>query len=238
MEVNREHRSASDFQPDRATWQTGLNRHAATRYLEMCCAATSPFRRARDPTGIVVGQTCPAEIQTRIVAIQVRRAEVQARSFAVPARLAAIRGRVATIPACVPTIPVGRATVHVYSATVPSHAERNPANKAKSCHWFGVVQEVEPGHPARWLCTIKQSNGRIEHFKFTLYSDFSVNRFADDNGKHPKSWEFKKDKIVITNVTASSPKGGFKDTCTIHPDGQKFDAKNQLGAVFTGKRID
>ena len=60
----------------------------------------------------------------------------------------------------------------------------------------------------------------------------------DDNGKHPKSWEFKKDKIVITNVTASSPKGGFKDTCTIHPDGQKFDAKNQLGAVFTGKRID
>ena len=101
-----------------------------------------------------------------------------------------------------------------------------------------VVQEVEPGHSARWLCTIKQSNGRIEHFKFTLYSDFSVNRFADDNGKHPKSWEFKKDKIVITNVTASSPKGGFKDTCTIHPDGQKFDAKNQLGAVFTGKRID
>ena len=174
--MNRKHRSASDFQPDRAAWQTGLNHHAATRYLEVCCAATSPFRRARDPTGIVGEQTCPAEIQTRIVAIQVRRAEVQARSLAVPARLAAIRGRVATIPACVPTIPVRRATVHVYSATVPSHAERNPANKAKSCHWFGVfgeavllvsqsaealllrrlrtsgtsrvVQEVEPGHPA------------------------------------------------------------------------------------------
>ena len=96
-----------------------------------------------------------------------------------------------------------------------------------------VPQEV-----GKWLCTIKQSNGRIEHFKFTLYSDFSVNRFADDKGTHPKSWEFKKDKIVITNVTASSPKGGFKDTCTIHPDGQKFDAKNQLGGVFTGKRID
>jgi len=91
-----------------------------------------------------------------------------------------------------------------------------------------------PLEVGKWLCSIKNASGRIEQFTFTLYSDFSVNRFADDNGTHPKSWEFKKDKIVITNITASSPKGGFKDTCTIHPDGQKFDAKNQLGGVFTG----
>ena len=95
-----------------------------------------------------------------------------------------------------------------------------------------------PLEVGKWLCSIKNASGRIEQFTFTLYSDFSVNRFADDNGTHPKSWEFKKDKIVITNITASSPKGGFKDTCTIHPDGQKFDAKNQLGGVFTGVRID
>ena len=95
-----------------------------------------------------------------------------------------------------------------------------------------------PHEVGKWLCSIRNPSGRIDQFTFTLYSDFSVNRFADDKGTHPKSWEFKKDKIVITNVTASSPKGGFKDTCTIHPDGQKFDAKNQLGGVFTGVRID
>ena len=95
-----------------------------------------------------------------------------------------------------------------------------------------------PHEVGKWLCSIRNPSGRIDQFTFTLYSDFSVNRFVDDKGTHPKSWEFKKDKIVITNVTASSPKGGFKDTCTIHPDGQKFDAKNQLGGVFTGVRID
>lgn len=95
-----------------------------------------------------------------------------------------------------------------------------------------------PHEVRKWLCSFRNPSGRIDQFTFTLYSDFSVNRFADDNGTHPKFWEFKKDKIVITNVTASSPQGGFKDTCTIHPDGQKLDAKNQLGGIFTGVRID
>ena len=92
----------------------------------------------------------------------------------------------------------------------------------------------------KWHCTIKEPNGRIGQFTWTLYSDGVVNRGADDRGVHPKSWTFGKNgtNIVITNVNSSSPKGGFKDTCVIHWNGQKFDAKNQLGGTYVGQRID
>jgi|GEM_PF-7135088 len=91
-----------------------------------------------------------------------------------------------------------------------------------------------------WDCSLKEPNGRIRKWRWDLYSDFTVNPNADQENAYPKSWSFGRDssRIIIVNVAVGAPKGGFKDTCTIHFSGRRFEARNQLGATYTGVRVD
>jgi hypothetical protein len=85
----------------------------------------------------------------------------------------------------------------------------------------------------KWRC-----RGGQNTFTWTLYSDFVANRFQDANDTEPKFWAWDRQGILITNFSKGSPKGGWKDHCKVHWNGQTFEASNQSGGKYTGKRID
>jgi hypothetical protein len=77
---------------------------------------------------------------------------------------------------------------------------------------------------------------RGEKFTWTLYSDFTVNRANDANDALPKGWSFQQNGgLLIKNFSPGAPKGGFTDKCSVSWDGVLFEAKNQLGGVYTGR---
>lgn len=83
-----------------------------------------------------------------------------------------------------------------------------------------------------WHCQGVNFNHK---FTWKLYSDGSVNRTANANWALPKGWTFLPNGgMLIKNYTAGGPKGGFDDKCTMHWDGQTFQAKNQKGGIYTG----
>ncbi len=101
-------------------------------------------------------------------------------------------------------------------------------------------KEAIPTIVARYRCSYNEPNGRVRTWEYHLYSDGTANRETPKWDVHPKTWSVgpKNLNLVIINVTPESPKGGFKDVCTLDPDGRGFDAANQLGAKFRGVRID
>lgn len=93
---------------------------------------------------------------------------------------------------------------------------------------------------ARFRCTYRHPSGRIDTWEYHLFSDGTANRHIPNWDLHPKTWSVgpKNINLVVINVTPESPKGGFKDVCTLDPDGRGFDAGNQLGAKYRAVRID
>ncbi len=86
-----------------------------------------------------------------------------------------------------------------------------------------------------WECSgVNFRRGEI--FTWELYSDFSVNPNRNANDALPKVWSFRPNGcILIKNFAPGAPKGGFNDECQVSWDGVLFEAKNQLGGVYTGK---
>jgi hypothetical protein len=93
---------------------------------------------------------------------------------------------------------------------------------------------------AKFHCTFRWPGGRTDVWEWQWYSDGTMNRDFAKWDVHPKWWRFdlKKQQFVLTNVTAESPKGGFKDVCKLDADGRGFDGTNQNGGKYRAVRVD
>ena len=119
-----------------------------------------------------------------------------------------------------------------YDLAITAYTNAKDPQKAATllCQKHGIPRVV-----GKWQCEGVTFRGR---FTYTLYSNFSANPVVEAVNPFPHYWFFKDNTIVLIVNTPSAPAGGFKDTWTMHEEGQKFDAKNQLGGRYMGRRID
>ncbi|WP_139228621.1 hypothetical protein [Planctomicrobium piriforme] len=150
---------------------------------------------------------------------------------------------------CVPFSPVMRVAMQNYVGKVSSSDRRTmqvyddvirTLTNAKEDQAAAAYVRERAGVPLLiGRCRCQGANfDKGKQFHWYFYSDFTMNRFAEDYEVYPKYWVFKGDKIEVTNHAAHAPKEGFKDLYTFHDDGQMFEGRNQFGAVYVGHRAE